>query len=67
MEKRITFKDLVMQVNKDQVLTYLIDNMCSFDNDVSSKDIYEKLAAMTPEEREEYLKQVEERARKRKL
>lgn len=42
MGKRITFKDLVMQVDKDQALTYLIDNMCSFDNDVSSKDIYEK-------------------------
>lgn len=42
MEKRITFKDLVMQVEKDQALTYLIDNMRLYDCDMSSEDIYEK-------------------------
>lgn len=42
MEHRITFKDLVMQVEKDQALTYLIENMCYYDRDMSSKDIYEK-------------------------
>lgn len=42
MEKQITFKDLIMQVEKDHALTYLIDNMRSCDCEMSSKDIYEK-------------------------
>lgn len=42
MEKRVTFKDLVMQVDKDQALTYLIYNMFFYDHEMSSKEIYEK-------------------------
>ena len=42
MEKQITFKDLVMHVEKDQALTYLIDNMFFYDHEMSSKEIYEK-------------------------
>ena len=42
MEKQVTFKDLVMHVEKDQALTYLIDNMFFYDHEMSSKEIYEK-------------------------
>lgn len=41
MGKRITFKDFVMLVEKDQALTYLIENECMLDNDVLGKDVYE--------------------------
>lgn len=41
MGKSITFKDLVMLVEKDHALTYLIENGCMLDNDVLGKDIYE--------------------------
>lgn len=42
MGKRITFKDLVMQVETDQALTYLIENECMFDKKTPPKVIYEK-------------------------
>ena len=40
--KCITFKDLVMQVDKNQALTYFIDNMRLTGNNDSDTELYEK-------------------------
>lgn len=41
MEKHVTFKDLVMQVDKDHALTYLIENMFYYGHKEFA-EIYEK-------------------------
>lgn len=42
MEKRVTFKDLVMQVDKNQALTYFVDYMRSTGHKDPDEELYEK-------------------------